>query len=58
VIVRALQHAARAGAYDAWAERRQHAALAELRCRRDRLPSVGTARLTSWLPFLVPFAGG
>jgi hypothetical protein len=54
VIVRALRHAARAGAYDAWAEQRQHATLAELRCTRDRLPSVGTARVTSWLPFLVP----
>ena len=53
-IVRALRHAARAGAYDAWAEKQQHAALAELRCTRDRLPSVGTARVTSWLPFLVP----
>ena len=56
-IVRALRHAARAGAYDAWAEKQQHAALAGLRCTRDRLPSVGTARLTSWLPFLVPVAG-
>ena len=56
VIVRALRHAARTGAYDVWAEKRQHAALAELRCTRDRLPSVGTARITSWLPFLVPVA--
>lgn len=55
-IVRALRHAARAGAYDAWAEKQQHAALAELRCIRDRLPSVATARITSWLPFLVPVA--
>jgi hypothetical protein len=58
VIVRALRHAGRAGAYDAWAEQRQHAALAELRCTRDRLPLVGTARVTSWLPFLVLVAGG
>ena len=57
VIVRALQHAARAGAYDTWAERRQLATLAEVRCTRDRLPAVGTARVTSWLPFLVPVAG-
>ena len=57
VIARALRHTARAGAYDAWAERRQHATLAELRCTRDRLPSVGTARVTSWLPFLVPVIG-
>ena len=57
VIVRALRHAARTGAYDAWAERRQLAAQDELRCTRDRLPSVGTARVTSWLPFLVPLAG-
>ena len=54
VIVRALRHAARAGAYDTWAERRQLATMDELRCTRDRLPSVGTARVTSWLPFLVP----
>jgi len=58
VIVRALRHAARAGTYDAWSEKRQDAALAELRCTRDRLPSVGTVRVTSWLPFLVPVAGG
>ena len=58
VIVRALRHAARAGTYDAWSEKRQHAALAELRCTRDRLPSVGTVRVTSWLPFLVPLAAG
>ncbi len=57
VIVRALRHAARAGAYDSWAERRQLATLAELRCTRDRLPAVGTTRVTSWLPFLVPVAG-
>ena len=57
VIVRALRHAARAAAYDAWAEKRQQAALAELRCTRDRLPAVGTVRVTSWLPFLVPVAG-
>jgi len=56
-IVRALRHAARAGAYDAWAEKQQEIALAELRCTRDRLPSVGTARLTSWLPFLVLVGG-
>jgi len=58
VIVRALRHAARAGTYDAWSEKRQHAALAELRCTRDRLPSVGTVRVTSWLPFLALVAGG
>ena len=57
VIVRALRYAARAGAYDAWAEQQQHAARDELRCTRDRLPSVGTARVTSWLPFLVPVSG-
>ena len=58
VIVRALRHAARAGNYDAWSERRQQAALAELRCTRDRLPSVGAVRVTSWLPFLLPVAEG
>lgn len=53
-ILRALRHAARAGAYDAWAEKRQHAALAEIRCLRDRLPTVGAVPLTGWLPFLEP----
>lgn len=53
-IVRALRHAARADVYDTWAEKRQHAALAELRCIRDRLPTVGTVPLTGWLPFLEP----
>jgi hypothetical protein len=57
VIVRALRHAARAEAYDVWADARQEAALAELRCVRDRLPTPGTARVTSWLPFLVPVVG-
>jgi hypothetical protein len=55
-IVRALRQASRAEAYDAWAEKQQHAALAKLRCTRDRLPTLGTARLTSWLPFLAPVA--
>jgi hypothetical protein len=50
----ALHEAARAGAYDGWAERRQDGALAELRCRRDRLPTPGSVPLTTWLPFLAP----
>ncbi len=57
-ILQALRHAARAGAYDAWAEKRQDAALAELRCLRDRLPTVGTVPLTGWLPFLEPLPAG
>jgi len=57
VIVRALRHAARAGAYDVWSEKQQHAAFGELRCTRDRLPSVGSVRLTSWLPFLALVSG-
>ena len=57
VIVRALRHAARDAAYDVWADARQEAALAELRCVRDRLPTPGTPRVTSWLPFLTPVAG-
>jgi hypothetical protein len=57
VIVRSLLHAARADAYAGWAERRQTAALDEVRCTRDRLPTVGAAALTSWLPFLAPVAG-
>lgn len=56
-IVRALRHAARAERYAAWAERRQERALGELRCTRDRLPTVGSVPLTSWLPFLAPPAG-
>ncbi len=54
VISSALGEAARAGAYDGWAERRQDAVLAELRCTRDRLPTPGSAPLTAWLPFLTP----
>ena len=50
----ALRHAARAGAYASVAERRQEAALAELRCTRDRLPTPGGAPLSAWLPFLEP----
>jgi hypothetical protein len=57
VILQALRHAARADAYDAWAEQRQGATLDELRCVRDRLPTVGTVPLTGWLPFLEPVAG-
>ena len=57
VIVRSLLHAARADAYDGWAERRQTSALDEVRCTRDRLPTVGAVPLTSWMPFLVPLAG-
>jgi hypothetical protein len=57
VVVRSLLHAARAVAYDGWAERRQTVALDEVRCTRDRLPTVGAAPLTSWLPFLAPLAG-
>ena len=56
VIVRALRHADRAERYSAWAERGQERALNELRCTRDRLPTVGSTPLTSWLPFLAPVA--
>ncbi|HYK06392.1 MAG TPA: hypothetical protein VEW11_01370 [Gaiellaceae bacterium] len=55
-IVRALRHAARAERYAAWAERRQERALDGIRCVRDRLPTVGTVPLTSWMPFLAPLA--
>ena len=57
VIVQSLLHASRADAYDGWAERRQTAALDEVRCTRDRLPTIGAAPLTSWMPFLAPLAG-
>ena len=57
VVVRALRHAVRAERYAAWAERRELRALDELRCVRDRLPTVGSMTLTSWLPFLAPPAG-
>ena len=55
-IVRALQHVARAERYASWAERQQERALNQIRCVRDRLPTVGTAPLTSWMPFLAPLA--
>jgi hypothetical protein len=55
-IVSALRHAARAERYAAWAERRQERALDEIRCVRDRLPTIGTIPLTSWMPFLAPLA--
>ena len=51
-IARALRSAAKADAYRNWTWRRQHAALNELRCLRDRLPEVGAVELTSFLPFL------
>jgi hypothetical protein len=57
VIRSGLRHAARAGAYAGWAERRQEATLDELRCRRDRLPTPGGAPLEAWLPFLEPVPG-
>jgi len=56
-IVRALRHAARAERYATWAERSQERALDELRCVRDRLPTIGSVPLTSWMPFLAPLAG-
>jgi hypothetical protein len=51
-IARVLREAARREAYHARALRRQEAALAKLRCVRDRLPAVGAADLTTYLPFL------
>ncbi|MEJ7570182.1 MAG: hypothetical protein WKF41_18195 [Gaiellaceae bacterium] len=51
-VARALRRAARADAYRNWTWRRQHAALDELRCVRDRLPAVGAVELTSFLAFL------
>ena len=54
---RALLHASRAERYAGWAEARQEAALAQLRCTRDRLPTVGVVPLTSWMPFLGLVAG-
>ena len=50
--IRALRASAREDAYHDWTWRRQHSALDELRCVRDRLPSVGAVELTSFLPFL------
>jgi hypothetical protein len=55
-IVRALRHADRSERYAAWAERSQVRALAEVRCIRDRLPTIGTVPLTSWMPYLEPLA--
>jgi hypothetical protein len=56
-IVRALRHASRVERYAGWAERRQQRALDGIRCVRDRLPTLGSVPLTSWLPFLAPPAG-
>ncbi|MHB1242971.1 MAG: hypothetical protein ACYC1P_06170, partial [Gaiellaceae bacterium] len=57
VIVSALRRAAGVERYAGWAEARQHAALRELRCVRDRLPTVGSVPLMGWMPFLEPVAG-
>ncbi|MBA2333059.1 MAG: hypothetical protein H0V94_09750 [Actinobacteria bacterium] len=51
-VARALRAAAAADAYRNWTWRRQHAALDELRCVRDRLPALGAVALTSFLPFV------
>ena len=51
-IVRALRHADRAARYAVWAERSQERALNEIRCTRDRLPTIGSTPLSSWMPFL------
>jgi hypothetical protein len=51
-IARVLRESARSEAYHARTLRRQEAALAKLRCVRDRLPAVGAADLTTYLPFL------
>ncbi|MBA3244042.1 MAG: hypothetical protein H0T61_02560 [Actinobacteria bacterium] len=51
-VIRALRSAANADAYRSWSQRRQHTALEELRCVRDRLPAVGGVGLTGFLPFL------
>jgi len=56
-IVRVLRASARVEAFHGWTWRRQHAALDELRCVRDRLPAVGAVELTSFLPFLALDAG-
>jgi hypothetical protein len=56
VILRALRHADRSERYAAWAERSQVRAMAEVRCIRDRLPTIGTVPLTSWMPYLEPLA--
>jgi hypothetical protein len=50
--VRVLRASARDDAYHDWTWRRQHAALDEIRCVRDRLPAIGAVELTSFLPFL------
>lgn len=53
-IVRALRASALVDAYHDWTWRRQHSALDQLRCIRDRLPAVGAVELRSFLPFLDP----
>jgi hypothetical protein len=51
-IARVLRDLERGNAYYDWTLRRQRSALEELRCVRDRLPSIGAVELTSYLPFL------
>jgi len=51
-VARVLREAARREALHTRTLRRQEAALAKLRCVRDRLPSLSAADLTSYLPFL------
>ena len=55
-IVRALRHAARVRALRDLGRAQQERALDEIRCIRDRLPTVGAVPLTSWMPFLAPLA--
>jgi hypothetical protein len=56
-ISRALRATERVNAYHDWTVRRQRAALAQLRCTRDRLPAIAAVELTSFLPYLELTAG-
>jgi hypothetical protein len=48
----ALRSFERRAAFEQWTVRRQESALRTAICRKDELPSSGTVRLASYLPFL------
>jgi hypothetical protein len=47
-----LRQQARADAYESWIAAKEKALLKQTVCRRDALPPVGSADLTSYVPFL------
>ena len=51
-IVRELREESRADAYTSWSLGRQKSAERRLVCERDRLPELGSVRLSTFAPFL------